>query len=84
MSFPKVNTPTLVRLILHLMVTLGSGTRMTNAILLRPTPTSGMGTRREMDTCPPSLVTDAEAPLEVYPGLAAPQGFRSSRHHVKR
>jgi hypothetical protein len=26
----------------------------------------------------------AEAPLEVYPGLAAPQGFRSSRHHVKR
>jgi hypothetical protein len=61
LSFPNVKTPTLVRLILHLMVTLGSGTRMTNASLLLPTPTSGIGTRRAIDTCSLALLADADA-----------------------
>ncbi len=65
LSLPKVNTPTFVRLILHLTVTLGSGTRMTNASLLLPTPTSGMGTRREMDTWPPTLLTEPPKLLDA-------------------
>jgi hypothetical protein len=64
--FPKVNMPTFVRLILHLMVTLGSGTRIMNAILFRPTPTSGMATSRDIETSPhppPLLLLVARAKL---------------------